>query len=374
MCPGAVAALTCLALLAVLGCGAEPESRGGSDRPRPVVEVMRVEPGPLRNVVKIPGQLAAAATVVLKTEREGVLESIAFEEGAQVKRGQALFQLRNDEEEAILQEALAELALAEATYGRRKALVSRNVASEAELERAAAERDVAAARVERVRVDLSRMTMRAPFDGVVGALLVAPGEALREQTEMVRIDAIDRLQLLFALPESALRIVRVGAPVNVRVAPYPDDLFPGEVYFVSPSVDAEARRVQVKAWIPNPDQRLRPGLFAEIEAEIANRDDALRIPESALVFGLEGTRVWVVDGEERVAARPVVVGLRQEGLVEITEGLAPGEVVVSSGVHKVSDGELVRAVPAASVAAEPPTDASTAHQTDEDRPAGGDAS
>jgi membrane fusion protein (multidrug efflux system) len=328
-------------------CGPAQGGPGGEPPPPASVEVTRVEPRLLRNVVHIPGQLTAAATVELRVEEEGVLEAIEFAEGATVEQGAVLFRLRDDEERAALQEAEAELALAEAVLGRTRRLVARDVSSTAELERVAAERDVAAARVERARVALARRTILAPFEGAMGALLVAPGDRVRTTTPLTRIDAIDRLQLEFSLPESALGLVSPGAPVRIRVAPYPEDRFDGAVYFVSPSVDPEARRFLVKAWIPNPGRRLRPGLFAEIEAEIERRPDAILVPESALVYGLEGTSVWRLDGDDRVHPVPVEVGVHQEGLVEIRSGLAPGDRVVVAGIHKVSAGEPVRPVESA---------------------------
>ncbi len=366
------------ALLAVLGsfvlaCGVS-ESRGdgrGGEPPATTVEIERIEPALLRNVATIPGQLEAELTVQLTAESEGVLESIEFAEGATVEAGQVLFRLRDDEERARLGEARAQLALAEAVYRRTKLLVDRQVASEAELERVRAERDVAAARARSMEVELDRMTLKAPFDGVMGALHVAPGDRLREETLLTRIDALDRLQLLFTLPESAVGLVRTGSPVEIRVAPYPGERFPGTIYFVSPTLDAEARRLLVKAWVPNPDHRLRPGLFAEIEAEIERKPEALLVPESALVYGLEGTSVWRLDAEDRAHRVPVDLGIRQEGRVEIRRGLDPGDRIVSAGVHKVQPGAVVRAM-------EPPPAAGTAPvAADPDGPersAGGGAS
>jgi len=322
------------------GQGAQADGFEGP--PTAVVEIERLEPQLLRNVVKIPGQLAAQATVQLKTEVEAVLESIEFSEGAAVEAGQVLLRLRSDEQRARVQEAEAELALARAVYARTRRLLDRDVASTAELERVAAERDVAAARLERARVELARMTIRAPFPGIMGALHVAPGELLREQTELTRIDSVERLQLLFTLPESAVGLVHEGAAVQLRVAPYPGELFSGEIYFVSPSVEAQGRRFLVKAWIPNLDRRLRPGLFAQIEAEVERRDDALLVPESALVYGLEGTTVWRIDADDRAHAVPVELGIRQSNRVEIQSGLDPGDRIVTAGVHKVTAGGLVR--------------------------------
>jgi len=330
------------ALLAACGGGDAPGAGAGEGPGEAVVELTTVRPEVLRNLVAIPGQLASEYTVKVRPELETVLESIAFAEGERVEKGRVLFELRDAEQRAELAEAEASLALAEATHRRTATLKRKDVSSEAQLERAAAELAVARARVEIARVELERTRIRAPFDGLMGALLVSPGDRVRRTTELVQIDAIDRLQLLFYLPESAVPLVHPGIPVRVAVAPYPGERFDGEIYFVAPTLEAEGRRVLVKAWVPNADRRLRPGLFAEIEAEVARRDDALLVPDSALVYDLEGTFVWKVDGESRAQRAPVQVGLRQEGRVEIAGGLAPGDTVVAAGIHKVKAGQRVR--------------------------------
>jgi len=351
-----------LALLLAAGCGTgadEAGEAGGSGGPSDaVVELVTVRPEVLRNLVSIPGQLASEYAVEIRPEVEAVLESIEFAEGDRVEKGRVLFRLRDDEQRAELAEAEAALGLAEATHRRTRTLNREQVSSAAQLERAAAERAVARARVEAASVELEKTVIRAPFDGLMGALLVAPGDRVRRTTKLSQIDAIDRLQLLFYLPESAVPLVRPGIPVRVGVAPYPGERFHGEVYFVAPTLEPEGRRVLVKAWVPNADHRLRPGLFADIEAEVARRDDALLVPDSALVYDLEGTFVWKVGAESRAERAPVEVGLRQDGRVEIESGLAPGDTVVAAGIHKVKEGQRVRDARAGSpVAADRPEDA-----------------
>ena len=357
-----------LATLAILVLGSSCGEGGGGPPddapPATVVELLKVEPEVLANVVDIPGQLAAALTVEIRPELDGILESIEFEEGDIVEEGQVLFRLRDDHQRAVVREAEAQLALATATWKRTNTLAGRDVTSEAQLERTAAERDVAAARVEGARVELEQTRVRAPFAGVVGALPVAPGRHVRKTTTLVRIDAVDRLQLLFYLPERAVGVVRPGIPVTIKVAPFPEERFPGEIYFVSPTLEPEGRRFLVKAWVPNGHGRLSPGLFAEIEAEVSRHDDALMVPESALVFDLDGTYVWRVDDEERARRVPVSLGLRRGGEVEVESGLAPGDVVVAAGIHKVRAGGLVRAADAS------PSPVSAAEASAEESPGG----
>ena len=331
------------------GCGEGADAPPGGFEDEPTVELVTLEPEELRHVVEIPGQLESEYTVEVRSEVEGIVASLEFTEGQQVEAGRVLFRLRDDEQRARLREAEAQLALAMDVHRRTQELAQRNVSSAAQLDRAAAELGVARARVEIARVELDKTRIPAPFAGVVGARLVSVGERVLEDTRLVQLDAVDRLQLVFSLPEVSVGVVHPGAPVTIRVAPYPEERFTGEVFFVSPTLDPEGRRFVLKAWIPNPDGRLRPGLFATIEAEIERRPDALLVPESSLVHELDGTHVWRV-GEDRKAERvPVEVGLHLDGRVEVRGGgLRAGDVIVRAGTHKLQPGTLVKA-------AEPPS-------------------
>lgn len=333
-----------LALVAALasGCGvAESESAEDLDATPVTVEALRVEPETLRDVATFGGQLSAENSVLVKAESSGVIEAILFEEGQEVEKGDVLFQMRDDEEVARLHEAEATLRLARHVHKRTRELATRDAVSEAQRDRVAADLAVAEARVDVARVALERTRIRAPFDGVVGMRLVAPGDRITAKDALLQIDAVDRLQVTFGIAEVGILFARVGAPVEVRVSPYPQELFPGEVFFVSPSIEPATRRVLLKAWIPNQHRRLRPGLFANIDLEVGERERAIVVPESAVVFDREGTYVWKLDEEQVPSRIPVQLGLRREGRVEVTLGLQPGDTIVVSGTHKVMDGRKV---------------------------------
>jgi membrane fusion protein (multidrug efflux system) len=333
-------------LLAAACGGGEPEAGGEPFTPKATVEVATLQPQELRNVAEIPGQLESEQTVWVRSEIEGILASIEFEEGQQVEAGQVLFRIRDDEQRARLREAEAELALAQDVFRRTTKLASKNVSSAAQLDRARAELSVARARLELARVQLERTRIPAPFAGVVGARAVSIGERVGEETRLVPLDSLDRLQLVFSLPEVAVGVVRPGAPVRLRVAPYPDEVFEGEVFFVSPTLDPLGRRIVLKAWVPNSDGRLRAGLFATIEAELERRPEALVVPETAVVYDLDGAYVWRV-GEDDAAERVAVeVGLHADGRVEVRRGLRPGDEIVTAGTHKLQIGTTIdRAAP-----------------------------
>lgn len=331
------------ALLAA--CGSPAKSAHSNGGPPPVnVEVATVEAASISEIVDLVGQFEAEESVVLKPEISGVVDEVFFLEGDRVPAGEPLFHLRDGEERARLRETTAELTLAEDEYKRTKALAEKQTVSASELDRATATAESARARRDLAEVALERMVIRAPFDGVLGARHVSPGDRVSKSTELVRIDALDRLRLLFSVPEIGVNAMRVGSPVAVAVAPYPDERFAGEVYFVAPTLDPTSRRLLLKAWVANADHRLRPGLFANITLEVARRDHTLVIPESALAYDADGPFVWRAGAGDAAERVPVRIGIRERGRVEVTAGLAAGDRIVAAGTHKVAPGAVLKAV------------------------------
>jgi len=342
----AVAGAAGAALLAA-GCGPGDAVPAPAPGPKPVtVEVVTVEPELLRDEVSFVGQLDAAGTVMVRAEAEGMIQTVGFEEGKVVQKGDVLFTLKNDEQRARLRLAQAQLAKVSAEYARTKRLAARNAASAAALERQSAERQIAQAAVDLAQVQLEQTFVRAPFSGYTGARLVWIGDRVDEQRDLVRLDDIDRLILFFSLPEQALPLARPVVPFSISVAPYPDERFPGKVFFVSPYLENTTRRLSVKAWIPNADHKLRPGLFAQVEAVIDERPGSLLVPEAAVVYDRVGAFVWRVDDAGDAERAAVSLGLHVKGRVEVVHGLAAGDQVVAAGTNKVHAGSKVRLAPA----------------------------
>lgn len=342
--PAFAAAL--VAVVSGAGCGQGDAAPPESYEPREVtVEVVTVEPELLRDEVDFVGQLEAAGTVMLRAETEGIIETVGFEEGQMVEKGQILFTLRNDEQRARLRLAQAELGKFSSEYARTERLANRNAASAAALERSLAERQIAQAAVDLAQVQLEQTYVRAPFSGYTGQRMVWVGDRVDEKRDLVRLDDIERVILFFSLPEQALPLARPGVPLTVSVAPYPGEFFHGKVFFVSPYLEVATRRLSVKAWIPNPDGKLRPGLFARVEAVIDERPDSLLVPEAAVVYDRVGAFVWRVGSEGKTERAAVSLGLRVKGRVEVLDGLASGDRVVAAGTNKVSEGSKVRTAP-----------------------------
>lgn len=331
--------------LAAAGAAAACGDGGASTDPDPsvVVEVMRVEPELFVDTAVFSGQLDAEYSVTLKPEIQGVVEAIEFEQGQTVAEGDVLFRLRDAGQAAMLREAEANRDLAHVRWKRASELESHNASSKAAADAARAEWEVARARVDLARVALERTRIRAPFDGVVGQRYVDPGARVEEENALVRVDAVDRLQLTFAISDEGLPFAKPGMRVQAWVRPYPGEKFPGEVFFVSPTLDPTNRRIWVKAWIDNADRRLAPGLFANVDLEVRRVEGAIVLPEAAVAVDSQGAYVWKVGDDDRVVRLPVEVGVRERGVVEIVQGLPVGTRVVSAGIHKVSEGTPVRA-------------------------------
>lgn len=350
--PAAVLPAALFCLVALAACNGTEGSQQPGGPPPVMVEVDTVRRESITDVVELVGQLEAEESVMIKSETEGTVASVEFVEGAHVDARALLFRLRDDEQNAHLREAQAGLTMAQQDYERAKTLHQQHTISQAEIDRAQsiwlqaqAERDLA-------NVMLARTEIRAPFDGVLGARLVAPGDRVDRETDLVRIESVDRLRLVFTVPEIAVAVARPGIAVSVQVAPLPNESFPGEVYFVSPSLDARTRRLLLKAWVPNAEGKLRPGLFANIRVEIAQREGVLTVPESAVAYDTRGPYVWRVNQDSVAERVPVEIGLRQRGRAEIVASdLHENDNIVSAGTHKAFPGATIRKVEAAAAPA-----------------------
>jgi membrane fusion protein (multidrug efflux system) len=346
-------------LVAAAGCRKSEGDAAAKGPPPPAVEVITLVSEPFEQQVDLLGELQADNSAVVKSEVQGVIESVEFQDGQTVKAGDVLFRLRDREQAARLRESEAELALAQEDFERTNTLANRNAAAAAQLDKARANLEVARARTELRRVELDRTRIRAPFDGRVGARLVSPGARIKVEDGLVRVDGIDPLSLVFTIPEAVLPLARVGAKYELEVAAFPDRRFPGEIRFIAPSVDSATRRVLIKGRVPNPDGTLLPGMFARVTAKLGQRESVL-VPDEALVTTSDGTFVWRIGAEDKAERVAVELGGREAGRVEIVSGLAAGDRVVTAGTHKVHAGAPVKPVAVAAPETPPPSPSAAA--------------
>ncbi len=275
------------------------------------------------------GTLLADESVVLRPEIAGRIAVIRFTEGAKVKAGDLLFELNAAENRAMLVQSKAQQLLDRQNFERVKEMRQKNLASAQQYDEVLAKLKHSNASVEKERIRLEKMVIRAPFSGVVGLRQVAVGDYVTEGQALVNLEAVNPIKLDFKLPEKYAASVGVGLPITVSVEAFPGRQFGGVVYALDPRLDEGTRTLKVRARLQN-DQLLRPGMFAKIRLGLKGTRDALFVPEQSLLLkGSEAFVYRVLGG--RAALTAVNAGLRRKGSVEVLSGLADGDAVVTDG-------------------------------------------
>lgn len=316
---------------------------GGAGQAAPVVvETQAVSVRVLDDDVSAVGSLVSNESVVLRPEVSGRIEAIRFRDGEPVRRGEVLVELDAAVQRAELQQARANLTLAEADFSRTQDLFGRKFVSRSSLDDARAKLEVARAGVALAQARLARMQIRAPFDGVVGIRSVSPGDFVKDGDVLINLEDIATLKLDFRLPELYLDRVRPGQTLELSSDVLPGERFAATVEAIDPLVDAEGRAVRLRASLPNPDMRLRPGVFVRVRLILAERGEVAMVPEAALVPAPGDVQFVYRVADGKVQRVNVRTGQRRDAMVEIVDGLQPGMVVVTAGQLKLRDGADVK--------------------------------
>jgi len=336
---------------AAAGAGGGPP--GGMQLP---VEAVTLQPQALSAGLRTVGSLRADESVVVRPEVAGRISRIHFTEGGRVQAGQALFTLDGSLAQADLNEASANLENSRRAAARAGELVDQQLIARADFDSARAALGVDQARVASARTALSKMTLRAPFSGQIGLREVSVGDYVSVGQDLVTLVRLDPIEVDFSVPESAIGDLRNGQSVTVTVDAFPGETFGGEVVAIDPVIDPNSRSARLRAQIPNPDARLRPGQFAKLQLDTgSDRADALLVPEQALMQEGETRFVYtVVDGKAHKAV--IRTGARVPGMVQVLDGLKPGDVVVTAGQGKpmMHEGAALKVLPSADAPAATP--------------------
>lgn len=334
------AALVAVWLLApgVLGLGeAEKQASGGR---APVVSAAVVAKEGFIESIEAIGSARADESVVITAKTADTIGAINFTEGQTVEAGAILVEMTSTQQAADLLAARAELAEAEKAYQRAADLVAKGIAARATLDSATATRDAARGRVQSIEARLADTIIKAPFAGVVGLRNVSVGSYVSPGDIITTLDDISPIKGDFTVPERMLGSLKPGLVIEARVAAYPGETFAGAVSSVDTRVDPATRAVTVRAELPNEQGRLLPGMLMSVSLIVAERE-AIAIPESALVAQGDTRCVFRIDAESKAQKVVVKTGLVKPGHIEILEGLAEGDRVVSEGTNKVTPGQPV---------------------------------
>jgi len=326
--------------------GAPPgQARGGPGgfgaQEVPLVTIAEVRREQLYDIVEAIGTAHANESVTLTAKVTDTVRSVDFEDGDYVEAGSVLLQLTNQEEQALLAEARANLDDAESQLRRVENLAAQGLTSEADLDVARSRAAASEARLNTVVARLRDRLIQAPFSGLLGFRQVSPGTMLAPNTAITTLDDISIIKLDFTVPETFFGAMQPGAAVLARSVSYPDREFEGVVRTVGSRVDPVTRAIQVRAHIPNEDRALRPGMLLTVRVVMAERS-ALVVPENAVYQIQDRAYVFRVGADMVAHEQEIRLGDRRFGSVEVLGGLEEGDRIVTEGIVKLRDGVRVR--------------------------------
>lgn len=295
------------------------------------------------------GSLVAVRGVTLGSELAGLIREITFDSGAAVRKGALLVKLDTSAEEAQLQSARADADLSRLSLERARRLREAGSTSPADLDAAEAHAKQAMAAVANLEAIIAKKSIRAPFDGRISIRQVELGQVLSAGAAVASLQSVTPIHADFWLPQQDLVDLKEGQAVRLTTDTFPKDTWKGTITAINPEVDPGTRNVKVRATFPNPDGRLRPGMFANVEVLSAEQHDVVLVPVTAALYAPYGDTVYVIEskkdaaGHETLTVRQqfVRLGEKRGDFVAVESGLSPGQRVVSSGAFKLRNGMAV---------------------------------
>jgi membrane fusion protein (multidrug efflux system) len=331
----------------------------GFSAPRPPISVAVATATEQPWQARLPtvGTLKALQGVDLSLEIAGTVTDVQFQSGQKVKAGQPIVQLDSDVEKALLETAMADLGLSTVNYNRGSQLVGSQAISKGEFDRLSAVLKKSKASVNQLRAALGKKSILAPFSGTIGIRQVDVGDYVASGTMIATLQDLSSLYVDFFVPEQSVPKIAIGQPVEIIVAAYPSQTFPGTISAINPKLESSTRNMQVRATLANPDGKLLPGMFTSLQVLLPNPQPRVVVPESAITYTLYGNSIYVVaqkkaeDGsvEKNDKGEPILIaerrfidtGERREGMVIITKGVQDGEKVVTAGQIKLDNGARI---------------------------------
>ncbi|MEM8825867.1 MAG: efflux RND transporter periplasmic adaptor subunit, partial [Pseudomonadota bacterium] len=309
---------------------------GGGVRGAPTVVGGHVTSHEFQSAIEGVGTALANEQTVLTAPVTERIERLGFSDGERVRKGDLIAQLSRSEETAGLAAVEARQREAQQQLGRLRELQEKGFATNANVDTQIATRDAARADANAIRSRISDRVIRAPFDGIVGLRTVSPGAVITAGSAIATVSDISSIKLDFTVPETFLGDIERGQPIEAIAAAYPTTPFRGTIDGIEMQVDPLSRSITVRAVLPNPDGRLRPGMLLTVSI-VSDARRAPAVPETALITQGEQTFVFRIDDDD-VARRTVIeTGLRSGGMIEVRSGVELGDRIIADGTVKARD-------------------------------------
>ncbi|WP_240778680.1 efflux RND transporter periplasmic adaptor subunit [Shewanella sp. SNU WT4] len=288
----------------------------------------------VRDEVEALGNIGANESTTITSKISEVIERIYFVDGEYVKHGQLLVQLRSAEQQAQVTAAKVKLSEQTRELARISTLVTNKTVAELERDRLQSLIETAKAELDQALSALNEREIRAPFSGRLGLRNVSQGALVSPATVITTLDDIAQVKLDFTVPERFIPLLSKGQVIEASAVAFDNELFTGKVTLIDNRVNANTRAVTVRAIVPNPDGKLLPGMLMTVKL-IKEQRQAIMVPEGAIIPQQDRHYVYLVNSQGVIEQRQVKLGLRQLGAVEVIDGLAQGEVLVTRGILKV---------------------------------------
>ena len=301
------------------------------------------------SVLTAVGSLEAVQGVTVAAELSGRVEKILFEAGTNINQGDVLLKQDSSSERARLRSAEASLQLARNELERKTALLERRTISQSDYDKAEAQYKQALAEVDNIRTIIEKKTIRAPFTGRLGIRLVNLGQILNEAEPIVSLQSLNPIFVNFYLPQQKLAKIKEGLPVRLTVDSMLEEKIQGRITAINPQLDDRTRSVRIQATVPNPDEALRPGMFANVSVVLPTSETVVSIPATAVLYAPYSDSVFVIEEKKdengqigQTLRQPFVrLGEKNGDFTAVVDGLQAGQKVVSTGVFKLRNGQSV---------------------------------
>lgn len=328
--------ISCLAL-SLAACADAQEKR---ERPPPLVKVAAVTVQPFAETFQAVGTATANEQVILTAPVTERIVRLGFSDGGYVRRGQVIAELAQGQESAALASAQARAREAEQQLARLETLKDRGFATKSAYDAQVAAAAAARADASQVRASIGDRIIRAPFSGVASLRQISAGAVVSTGTPIATISDISVIKLDFTVPETMLSQLSVGQSIAAVSSAFPDQPFRGTIRAIDPVLDPATRAVKLRALLPNPGGRIKPGMLMAVTITSQPRT-APAVPELAIVNEGEARFVYIIAPDGTAKRVPVTTGGRSNNRVEILDGVTPGTRIVTEGVVKLADGMKV---------------------------------
>jgi membrane fusion protein (multidrug efflux system) len=316
------------------------KGKGGGDKKPAKVTGIVLKPQVFSDNLSLSGSIDANEQIEVRSEVSGVVESINFNEGTLVSKGQMLFKINDIELRAQLSQAKTRQTLASENERRAKLLLQKEAISQEEYDIASADFRSAQAQTQLIQAQIAKTTVRAPFSGKIGLRSISKGTYVTPTTIIAKLVNTNQVKITFSIPEKYATKMKVNSPLSFTVSGS-KEIYTAKIYAIEPEIEVATRTLKMRAVAQNSEGKLIPGTFANIALPLEKINDALLVPTEALIPIQNGKKVFIaVNGK----AKEVIVetGARTDKNVLVISGLKAGDTVLTNGVMTLKDDSPVK--------------------------------